>query len=95
MNQTVIGIYVMKHLDADVDQPPEDVGIIVEGVQVLQDLRDVANACALLFGVIYDLNLSYPADLRYTFEFIQKILMELDAQRLSNKIQVLKNKLLE
>lgn len=95
MNQTVIGIYVIKHPDSDVDQSPEDVGIIVEGVEVLSELNDVATACALLFGIIYDLNLNYPTDLRYTFEFIQKILMELETHRLSNKIQVLKNKLLE
>lgn len=86
---------MIKHPGADVDQPPENVGIIVEGVQVLSGLKDVATACALLFGIIYDLNLSYPTDLRYTFEFIQKILMELDTHRLSTKIQVLKNKLLE
>ncbi|KAF7640613.1 hypothetical protein LDENG_00030060, partial [Lucifuga dentata] len=55
-------------------------------VQVLQQLQDVANTCALLFGVIYNLNLSYPSDLRCTFEFFQKILMELDPHRLSNKI---------
>lgn len=86
---------MIKTPDADVDQLPEDVGIIVEGEKVLHGLRDVATACALLLGIIYDLNLSYPNDLRYTFEFIQKILMELDTHRLSNKIQVLKNKLLE
>lgn len=94
MNQTVIGIYVAKHEGADVDDPPEDIGIVVEGVQVLQDLKDVANACALLFGIMYCLNLSYPSDLKYTFEFLQKVLMELDVHRLSNKIQILKNKLL-
>ncbi|XP_059188275.1 uncharacterized protein LOC131971024 [Centropristis striata] len=92
LDQTVIGIYVIKHPSAEL---PEDVGIIVEGVQVLSEIKDVATACALLFGTIYDLNLSYPTDLRYTFEFIQKILMELDTHRLSTKIQVLKNKLLE
>lgn len=85
MDQTVIGIYVIKHPGADVGQPPKDVGIIVEGVQVLSGLKDVATACALLFGIIYDLNLSYPTDPRYTFEFIQKILMELDTHRLSTK----------
>ena len=95
MEQTVIGIYVIKHPGADVDQLPEDVGIIVEGVQVLSGIKDVATACALLFGIIYSLNLSYPTDLRYTFEFIQKIVMELDTHRLSTKIQVLINKLLE
>lgn len=95
MEQIVIGIYVIKHPGADADQLPEDVGIIVEGVQVLEGLKDVASACALLFGIIYDLNLSYPTDLRYTFEFIQKILMELDSRLLSVKVQVLKNKLLD
>jgi len=91
----VIGIYVIRQPGEDVDQSPEDVGIIVEGVQVLSEIKDVTTACALLFGIIYDLNLSYPTDLKYTFEFIQKILMELETHRLSNKIQVLKNKLLE
>ncbi|KAL7382913.1 hypothetical protein ABVT39_001568 [Epinephelus coioides] len=95
LDQTLIGIYVIQHPGASVDELPEDVGIIVEGVQVLSGLKDVATACALLFGIIYDLNLSYPTDLRYMFEFIQKILMELDTHRLSAKIQVLKNKLLE
>lgn len=95
MEQTIIGIYMIKHPDADGDQAPEDIGIIIEGVQVLQGLKDVANACALLFGIIYDLNLSYPPDLRYTFEFIQKVLMELDSRCLSAKVQVLKNKLLD
>lgn len=75
---------MIKHPDADVDQLPADVGIIVEGVQVLSGLKDVATAFALLFGIIYDLNLSYPTDLRYTFEYIKKILMELDTHRFSN-----------
>lgn len=74
-------------------EPPSDVGIVVEGVKVLQELGDVTKACALLLGVIYSLNLSYPSDLKFTFEFLQKIIMGLDAQKLSNKIQLLKNKI--
>ncbi|XP_029995424.1 uncharacterized protein LOC115422931 [Sphaeramia orbicularis] len=95
LDQMLIRIYGIKNPGAGVDQLPEDVGIIVEGVQVLHGLKDVTTACALLFGIIYDLNLSYPTNLRYTFEFIQKILMKLDTHRLSTKIQVLRNKLLE
>lgn len=91
----VIGIYVIKHPGADADQAPEDIGIIVEGFQVLQGLKDVASACALLFGIIYDLNLSYRPDLRYTFEFIQKFLMEPNSRWLSAKVQVIKNKMLD
>lgn len=91
----VIGIYVIKHPGADADQAPEDIGIIVEGFQVLQGLKDVSSACALLFGIIYDLNLSYQPDLRYTFEFIQKFLMEPNSRWLSAKVQVMKNKMLD
>lgn len=49
----------------------------------------------MLFGLMYVLNLSYPADLRYMFEVIQKIWMELDATKLSNKALALKNRLSE
>lgn len=95
MEKTTIGIYVITHEDADATNPPENVGIIVEGVTVLSDIEDVSSAIAFLFGVIYVLNLSYPKDLRYTFEFIQKVLIGIDDRRLSDKVQVLKNKLCE
>ena len=91
----VLGVYVVRHEGADSTDPPEDVGIVIEGCTVLQDLGDVASGCAVLLGLIYSLNLSYPKDLRYTFEFLQKVLMELDGNKLSNKVQVLKNKLHE
>lgn len=90
-----MGIYVIQYEGAEPTDPPEDVGIIIEGAEVLQDLRDVANGCAFLLGLINSLNLSYPKDLRHTFEFLQKVLMELDGNRLSTKVQVLKNRLHE
>ncbi|KAI4880885.1 hypothetical protein NFI96_008409 [Prochilodus magdalenae] len=95
MEKMVLGVYVVRHEGADSTDPPEDVGIVIEGCTVLQDLGDVASGCAVLLGLIYSLNLSYPKDLRYTFEFLQKVLMELDGNKLSNKVQVLKNKLHE
>lgn len=95
MEKTLIGIYVIKpEGERDLDLA-EDIGIIIEGVAVLRDLPDVATAVVLLFGLIYTLNMSYPSNLRYTFEFFQKVLMGLDAKKLSNKVQVLRNKLLE
>ncbi|KAK5604187.1 hypothetical protein CRENBAI_021474 [Crenichthys baileyi] len=45
-------IYGIKYPDADVDQSPEDVDIIVEGVEMLHELNDVATAWAVLFGII-------------------------------------------
>lgn len=70
-----------------------DLGVVLEGQMVLQDLTSVPYAAAMLLGLIYGLNLSYPFELRYTFEVLQKIILELDGNKLSNKIQTLKTKL--
>ena len=88
MDEMVLGIYIVRHEGAELTVPPENIGIIIEGV-------DVANTCAVLLGLIYSLNLCYPKDLRYTFEFLQKVLMELNGNRLSTKVQVLKIRLHE
>uniref|UniRef100_A0A8C5PBT4 Uncharacterized protein n=1 Tax=Leptobrachium leishanense TaxID=445787 RepID=A0A8C5PBT4_9ANUR len=92
MNTTTLGIYVVISEGADATDPYEDVGIIIEGIKILENLKDVATACSMMLRIIYALNLAYPKDLRYTFETIQKIFMELDANKLSSKVQVLKNK---
>uniref|UniRef100_A0A3Q2X6R6 Uncharacterized LOC102290480 n=1 Tax=Haplochromis burtoni TaxID=8153 RepID=A0A3Q2X6R6_HAPBU len=93
--QLTLGVYVVKHEGANSVDTPEDIGVIIEGCTVLQALSDVAKGCGLLLGLIYSLNLRYPKHLKYTFEFLQKVLMELDGNNLSMKVQVLKNKLLE
>jgi len=86
-----VGIFNIKS-----DDPSEgDIGIVLEGQAVLRDLPSVPFATAMLFGLIYNLNLDYPAELRYTFEVVQKILMELDGSTLSKKAQALKLKLFE
>lgn len=59
---------------------------------VLQDLDNVALAVAMLFGLFYSLNMSYPSQLSYTFRLIQRVVMELDAARLLRKAQNLKDK---
>ncbi|XP_045898695.1 uncharacterized protein LOC123966596 isoform X2 [Micropterus dolomieu] len=93
IEDTIVGIFVLKeHASSD---EPEDIGIVLEGIKVLQYLDTVALAVAMLFGLIYALNLSYPADLRYTFEVVQKIFMELDGSKLSNKTLALKNRLFQ
>lgn len=61
---------------------------------VLKDLDNVANAVAMRFGLFYSVNMSYPSQLRYTFEVIQKVVMGLDATQLSRKAQNFKTKLL-
>lgn len=95
MQQMILGVFAIKKEGAEPTDGLEDVGIIIEGVEVLHNLGNVANAVAILFGLIYSLDLSYPTQLKYTFEVLQKIMMELDGKSLSTKAQVLKNKLYE
>ena len=59
MEKTTMGIIVLKNTSED------DVRIVLEGVTVIQDLDNVAFATAMLFGLIYALNLSSNAHLRY------------------------------
>lgn len=80
MARTVMGVYVIqKEGEEAVD--PEDIGVLIEGVEVLSALANVGMACALLFGLIYCLNLQYPPDLKCTFEVLQKILLNLEGCR--------------
>lgn len=88
-----MGVYIIQNEGAEPGDDPEDIGVLIEGVEVLCNLGDTAIACALLFGLIYCLNLRYPPELKCTFEVLQKILLKLDGQRLSSKTQFLKNKL--
>ena len=90
MAETVFGIYVIRQEGANPDDYPEDVGIILEGVEVLSGLRDVPFAMAMFLGLVHALNLSYPPDLKYTFEALQKLIMEMEGNRLSAKVQTLK-----
>ncbi|XP_029353206.1 uncharacterized protein LOC115040053 [Echeneis naucrates] len=85
--ETMFGIFVIRKEDAEPDDDPEDVGVILEGVKVLDELGNVPLAVVMLFALVYALNLSYPPQLRYTFEALQKIIMELDGKRLSKKNQ--------
>lgn len=91
----VVGILTV--LEDDTSAAPQNVvnvAVVVEEQIVLQDLPDLATAMAYLFGLIYALNLRYPKELRYTFETVQKVFMELGTD-LSARVRSLKNKLLQ
>ncbi|XP_071395666.1 uncharacterized protein [Centroberyx affinis] len=66
--------------------PATHAKIVLEGTEVLMDDMDIPRACALLMGLIYALNLSYPKELKSTFEVFQKIFLELDDLKASPKI---------
>lgn len=60
---------------------------------MLDELGNVPFAVAMLLAFVYALNLSYPPELKYSFETLQKIIMELDGNKHSRKVQVLKTML--
>lgn len=57
---------------------PASTAIVVEDDLVMSDIPRLAEAFALLFGLMYTLHLDYPRKLIHTFPFIQKVLMGLD-----------------
>lgn len=91
---TVMGIYTIRR---DGHEEPEDVGVVIEGIKVLSNVGSVIMGFIMLFimlfGLIYALDLAFPENLKYTFEFFQKIIMNLDGHKLNAKIQQLKIKL--
>lgn len=58
--ETVFGIFVIPHEGAELINQPEDVGIVLEGMQVMNELGDVPFAVAMLLGLVCALNLSLP-----------------------------------
>lgn len=87
LKQLTIAVFVIRKEGEGLKEPPEDIGIVIEGVEVLHDLTSVASACALLLGLIYALNLAYPKALRFTFEVFQKIFMQLEQHKMSPEVQ--------
>uniref|UniRef100_A0A3Q0QTY6 Uncharacterized protein n=1 Tax=Amphilophus citrinellus TaxID=61819 RepID=A0A3Q0QTY6_AMPCI len=91
IEDTTVGTYLKEEASAD----EQEIGVVLESIRVMTNLDNIAFAVVMLFGLIYALNLAYPADLHYTFEVFQKIFMELDGGKLSNKVLALKNHFFE
>lgn len=89
---TTMVIFVFRETSSLQDQA-QDIGIIIDGVEVLNELPSVANAVVMLFGLCYALNMEYPKGFRFTFEALQKILMELGSNKMSSKIRKLNGEL--
>ncbi|KAK7877097.1 hypothetical protein WMY93_032177 [Mugilogobius chulae] len=93
LEDVTMAVFVIRTEVHCLEEPPVDIGVVIEGVEVLNGLSSVASACALLLGLIYVLNLAYPKSLRFTFEVFQKIIMELEPQKMSPKVSSLYGKL--
>ncbi|KAJ8351900.1 hypothetical protein SKAU_G00233760 [Synaphobranchus kaupii] len=66
--------------------------VILEEAIVLQDIADLPTAFGYLFGLVYAINMEYPEELKYTFEVMQKLFMDLGGG-CSARVQSLKSKL--
>ncbi|KAL7874748.1 hypothetical protein SRHO_G00057180 [Serrasalmus rhombeus] len=71
-----------------------NVAVVVEETIVLHSVRDVPTGFAMLMGTIYCLNLEYPCKMRYSFEFLQRVIMKIKPDQCSARIHGLRNKLL-
>ncbi|XP_028430573.1 uncharacterized protein LOC114553561 [Perca flavescens] len=92
LERCTMAVFVIRE-EEDPLQPPQDVGVVIEGVEVLNKLPSVTHACAMLFGLIYALNLSYPGELKYTFDALQKIFMEIEPKTIRRRVCSLSVKL--
>ncbi|KAJ3605654.1 hypothetical protein NHX12_027699 [Muraenolepis orangiensis] len=72
LQQETIVIFLIR----DAQAAPKDIGIILEGQEVVNKLVSVVNAVAILLGFLYALNLDYPKTLKLTFKYIQKVFIE-------------------
>ncbi|KAI7811263.1 hypothetical protein IRJ41_012244 [Triplophysa rosa] len=71
----------------------QNIAVVLEEVVVLDNLPDLSTALAYLFGLLYVLNLYYPKPLKYTFDTIQNVFMELGSG-CAQRVLSLKSKLM-
>lgn len=60
----------------------------------MSDLGNVTKAWAILIGLTYALNLTFPKSLGYNFEAFQKLILQLDACKFTSNMLSHKKKLL-
>ena len=67
--------------------------VVIEEKIIFPEVCDFPNAVALLMGLLYALNIDYPKGLRYTFEIIQKVLMDIGGGQCSALVHGFKQSL--
>ena len=93
LEQVIMAITETPKPGPSTSNSPKNIGIVIEGMEVITGLGDIARACSVLLGLTYALNVDYPRQLKYTFEVFQKLFLKLDDSKLSNKVQSPKSKL--
>uniref|UniRef100_A0AAV2KEM4 Uncharacterized protein n=1 Tax=Knipowitschia caucasica TaxID=637954 RepID=A0AAV2KEM4_KNICA len=92
LESTTMAVFVLRE-NSSLLQQPKEIGIIIDGVEVLNELPSVAAGVMMLFGLCFALNMEHPQGFRFTFEALQKILMELGSNKMSSKIRKLNGEL--
>uniref|UniRef100_A0A3B4YDX4 PB1 domain-containing protein n=1 Tax=Seriola lalandi dorsalis TaxID=1841481 RepID=A0A3B4YDX4_SERLL len=92
LERCTMAVFVIRE-EEDLLHPPRDIGIVIEGVRVLNELPSLAHGCAMLFGLIYALNLSYPSEFKHTFDALQKVFMEVEPKKMTRRVCSLNLKL--
>uniref|UniRef100_A0A4W5PIQ4 Uncharacterized protein n=1 Tax=Hucho hucho TaxID=62062 RepID=A0A4W5PIQ4_9TELE len=72
---------------------PGRVYVVLEENVVMKDFRFWPDALVCLYGLMYSLQHKYPNCTKNTFGFIQKVLLNLDGDRIKPKVLALKNHL--
>lgn len=89
-NFTQVPVGVFTVMTEDTPSEINSIAVVLEGNIVMDEIPTTSQALCLLFGLIYALHLDYPKGMKNTFEFIQKVLLNLGQQKLSPKLQTLK-----
>ncbi|CAL8406512.1 unnamed protein product [Arctogadus glacialis] len=55
---------------------------------------DVPSSFTMLLGIIYCVNLEYPRAMKYSFEFLQRVVMKIKPDEASARVHGVRNKLL-
>ncbi|CAM4527042.1 unnamed protein product [Leuciscus chuanchicus] len=63
-----------------------DVAVVLEEEIVLDGLKDMSNAFAVLMRLLYALDIIYPKEVKYTFEVLQKVLMKIGGKACSARV---------
>uniref|UniRef100_A0A1A8GVD5 Uncharacterized protein n=1 Tax=Nothobranchius korthausae TaxID=1143690 RepID=A0A1A8GVD5_9TELE len=87
-----VAIYTIR-VTEDLLEPPRDIGVVIDGVQIFSRLQSVAHAFTTLFELVYAINLKYPDQLKYTFEALQKIVIDIEPKKMSRRVGSLHSKL--
>ena len=71
-----------------------DICLVLEEQLAVMNISDIPKAFGLMMGLMYALNVDYPKHLKYTFEVMQKLFLNVGGCSCSSRVNGLRNRLL-